>query len=96
MSKPFIDSNSASPTLTEQHSYVTCGSGGAAGLLVNNLLTGRLQRYVSGQGDDPVQPCTHRRVGVEVEATLGSEGRVNVESNVGHCGAISDEELTVA
>ena len=36
------------------------------------------------------------RVGFEVEATLGGDGRVNVEGDIGYCGAVSDEELVVA
>jgi hypothetical protein len=61
---------------------------------LKTLLTRRLQRYVPGQGGDPPQPGAHPRVGFEVEATLLGNGRVNVEGDVGHGGAISDEELT--
>ena len=60
------------------------------------LLTRRLQRHVPGQSGDTLQPSAHPRVGFEVEATLLGNGRVNVEGNVGHCGEISDEELTLA
>src|SRR5215217_3938163 len=88
-------SNPASPTLAQQRSCVTCDSDDASSILVT-LLTGRLQRHVSGQGGDPVQPNAHRRVGFEVESALGGDGRVDVEGDVGHCGAISDEELAVA
>jgi hypothetical protein len=85
----------ASPALTQRQSCVTCDLDYASGILVS-LLTGRLQRHVSGQGGDPVQPNAHRRVGSEVEAALGGDGRVNVEGDVGYGGAISDEELAVA
>src|SRR5215210_30438 len=78
--------------LTQRQSCITCDSGYALGILVT-LLTGRPQRHVSGQGGDPLQPNAHRRVGSEVEATLMGDGRVNVEGDVGYCGAISNEEL---
>src|SRR5829696_743354 len=78
--------------LTQRQSCVTCDSGYASGILLT-LLTGRPQRHVSGQGGDPLQPNAHRRVGSEVEAALEGDGRVNVEGDVGYCGAISDEEL---
>ena len=85
----------ASPPLTQRQPYVTCDSGDASSILVI-LLTRWLQQYVSRQCGDPLQPNAHRRVGFEVEATLGGDGRVNVEGDIGYCGAVSDEELVVA
>jgi hypothetical protein len=82
-------------TLTQRQSCVTCDAEGASSILLP-LLTGLLQRHVTRQGGDPVQPSAHRRVGFEVDSALRGDGRVNVEGDVGHCGAISNEELAVA
>jgi hypothetical protein len=88
-------SNPASPTLTQRQSFLTCDSDDVSSVRLT-LLIGRLQWHVSRQGGDPVQPSAHHRVGFEVESPLRGDRRVNVEGDVGHCWAISDEELAVA
>jgi hypothetical protein len=88
-------SNPASPTLTQRQSFLTCDSDDVSSVRLT-LLIGWLQRHVSRQGGDPVQPSAHRRVGCEVESALRGHRRVNVEGDVGYSGAISDEELAVA